>query len=126
MPQSRGRASFAQETFPRFRVGCDTTVNDFERHFISQDRVKGLEGDAHRASTQFYMRAVGVDNDLVMVKASRRQFRERPGPILRTKLARFSYYSQSLAQHTHGTGFALSCRGEPGTANGASSYFPSR
>jgi hypothetical protein len=56
-------------------VGRDTGVDDFESHFISQDRVNGLEGDAHRASTQFYRRAIGMENDLVMVKASRRLFR---------------------------------------------------
>jgi hypothetical protein len=108
MPQSRGRASFAQETFPCFRVGRDTTIDDFESHFISQDRVEGLEGDAHRASTQFYMRAVDMDSDLVMVKASRRLFRERPGPILTTRLTRFSSCRLSLAQHAHGAGFAVS------------------
>ena len=42
---------------------------------ISQDCVEGLEADAHRASTQFYRRAVGMENDLVMVKAPRRLFR---------------------------------------------------
>ena len=39
----------------------------------------GLEGDAQRASTQFYVRAVGMDQNLVVVKASRRVFRYRLG-----------------------------------------------
>jgi hypothetical protein len=71
MPKPSGCACFAQETFPRFGVGRNASVDDLESHLISQDRIDGLKGDAHRAPTQLCRHAVGADSDLVMVKALR-------------------------------------------------------
>jgi hypothetical protein len=69
-------AGFSQETFPCFGVGRNASVDDLERHLISQDRVEGLKGDSHRASAQLYRRAIGVDSDLVMVKLFRVCYRD--------------------------------------------------
>ena len=81
MPKLSGCACFAQETGPGFGVGRNASVDDLEGYLIPQDRVEGLKGDAHRAPTQLHRPSIGVDSDLVMVKALRicsRDFRLVP------------------------------------------------
>src|SRR5215470_9774730 len=84
VPKPRGGACFAQKAFPGFGVGRNASVDDLEGYFIPQDSVKGLKGDAHRAPTQLDRPSIGVDSDLVMVKALRicsRNFRLVPCQI---------------------------------------------
>jgi hypothetical protein len=46
---ARWRAIGTQEPLPRVRAASDASVDDFERHGVTQDGVDGPVGDAHGA-----------------------------------------------------------------------------
>src|SRR6516165_1086846 len=70
MPKPRRSAGFAQETFPRIPVPCNASVDHFQRHGVTQDRIEATVGDPHRAPAQFVKTAVGAPHNLVMIKTA--------------------------------------------------------
>ena len=68
MPKPRRGAGFAQEAFPRFPAPCNASVDHFQRHGVTQDRIEGTVGYSHRATAQFVKTAVVAPHNLVMIK----------------------------------------------------------
>src|SRR6516164_8431787 len=70
MPKPRRGAGFAQEAFPRIPATCKASVDDFQRHGVTQDRIEATVGDPHSAPAQFVKTAVGAPHNLVMIKTA--------------------------------------------------------
>jgi hypothetical protein len=67
---ARWRAIGTQEPLPRVRAASDASVDDFERHGVTQDGVDGPVGDAHGAPAQLRRRRAVALCQLVMVKTA--------------------------------------------------------
>src|SRR5271157_4093214 len=70
MPKPCRGAGLAQEAFPSISAPCDASVDDFQRHSVTQDRIEGTVGDAHSAPAQFVKTAVVAPHNLVMIKTA--------------------------------------------------------